>query len=136
MLKNVIFRLAQEGALMTIPFLGDRVIRVTKNDLEIILSFSDFDNPPSLSLLEKETQEKFNEVNLILISISPKNSSLDIYVHYSGPVNKCSITLYYFSLNGVRSRELASKADALLTHDLPSTHNSNSKFIRYLCTGF
>jgi hypothetical protein len=86
---------------MTIPFLGDRVIRVTKNDLEIILSFSDFDNPPSLSLLEKETQEKFNEVNLILISISPKNSSLDIYVHYSGPVNKCSITLYYFPLNGV-----------------------------------
>jgi hypothetical protein len=74
MLKNVLFRLAQEGALMTIPFLGDRVIRVTKNDLEIILSFSDFDNPPSLSLLEKETQEKFNEVNLILISISPKTA--------------------------------------------------------------
>ena len=58
----VIYRLAQEGALMTIPFLGHRVVRVTKKDLEILLSFSDFDHPPALGLLEQESQDKFNEV--------------------------------------------------------------------------
>jgi hypothetical protein len=48
------FRLAQEGALVTIPFLGSRVIRATKKDFEVLLSFSDFDNPPALNLLEQE----------------------------------------------------------------------------------
>jgi hypothetical protein len=56
------FRLAQEGALMTVPFLGDRVATVTKKDLEVLLSFHDFDNPPAISLLEKDTQEQFNQV--------------------------------------------------------------------------
>ena len=55
-------RLAQEGALMTIPFLGTRLIHATKKDLEHMLSFCDIDNPPALTLLAPETQEQFNKV--------------------------------------------------------------------------
>ena len=50
-----IFRLAQEGALMTIPFLGKRVVYPTKKDLQTLLLSSDIDHPPSLSEMEPHT---------------------------------------------------------------------------------
>jgi hypothetical protein len=61
--------LAQEGALVTIPFLGSRVIRATKKDFEVLLSFSDFDNPPALNLLEQETQDQFSKVALTRVLV-------------------------------------------------------------------
>ena len=47
---------------MTIPFLGSRVIRVTKKDMEHLLSFSDTDVPPAMNMLEAGTQAEFNKV--------------------------------------------------------------------------
>lgn len=55
-------RLAQEGALMTIPFLRSRLIEASRKDMEQLLSFSDYDNPPAISLLEADTQAQFNKV--------------------------------------------------------------------------
>ena len=51
------YRLAQEGALMTIPFMGRRIVHTTRDDFGKLLSFSDFDNPPSISILDQETQD-------------------------------------------------------------------------------
>ena len=47
---------------MTIPFLRSRLIQASKKDMEQLLSFSDYDNPPALSLLEPDTQAQFNKV--------------------------------------------------------------------------
>jgi hypothetical protein len=47
---------------MTIPFLGSRVIKVTKKDMEHLLSFSDTDVPPAMNMLEPDTQAEFNKV--------------------------------------------------------------------------
>ena len=52
---HIIIRLAQEGALMTIPFLGRRIIYPTKKDLQTLLLCSDIDHPPSLTEMEPET---------------------------------------------------------------------------------
>ena len=54
------FRLAQEGALMTIPFLGSRVIYPTKKDIQTLLLSSDIDHPPSLSEMEPQTFDQLN----------------------------------------------------------------------------
>merc|ERR1712141_409771 len=49
------FRLAQEGALMTIPFLGKRMVYPTKKDLQTLLLSSDIDHPPLLTEMEPDT---------------------------------------------------------------------------------
>ena len=43
----VLSRLAQEGSLMTIPFMTKRTIRPSVKDLEILLLSSDTEMPPS-----------------------------------------------------------------------------------------
>ena len=48
-------RLAQEGALMTIPFLGKRMVYPTKKDLQTLLLSSDIDHPPLLTEMEPDT---------------------------------------------------------------------------------
>ena len=57
------FRLAQEGALMTIPFLGKRIIRPTKKDLQVMLVKSDIEHPPALTEMEPSTQEQLNALD-------------------------------------------------------------------------
>jgi len=57
------FRLAQEGALMTIPFLGKRIIYPTKKDLQTLLLCSDIDHPPSLTEMEPETLSQLNALD-------------------------------------------------------------------------
>ena len=44
---HVLSRLAQEGSLMTIPFMTKRTIRPSVKDLEILLLSSDTEMPPS-----------------------------------------------------------------------------------------
>ena len=58
-----IFRLAQEGALMTIPFLGKRIIYPTKKDLQTLLLCSDIDHPPSLTEMEPETLKQLEALD-------------------------------------------------------------------------
>ena len=43
----LLLRLAQEGSLMTIPFLGKRILRPSVEDLEVLLLSSDVEMPPS-----------------------------------------------------------------------------------------
>ena len=54
------FRLAQEGALMTIPFLGSRIVYPTKKDIQTLLLSSDIDHPPSLTEMEPQTFDQLN----------------------------------------------------------------------------
>jgi len=54
------FRLAQEGALMTIPFLSKRIIYPTKKDLQTLLLSSDIDHPPRLTDMEPHTLQQLN----------------------------------------------------------------------------
>ena len=56
------FRLAQEGAQMTVPFVNKRVLRVTKEDLELMLIKSDIEQPPAIHELNVETQEQLKDM--------------------------------------------------------------------------
>merc|ERR1712088_1259041 len=76
------FRLAQEGALMTIPFLGKRMIYPTKKDLQTLLLSSDIDHPPLLTEMEPDTIRQLEAVgwlgNTSVRSYVPKNDR----IHY------------------------------------------------------
>lgn len=56
------FRLAQEGALMTIPFIDKRKIYPTKHDLEILLDNQDIDKPPEISSFSEEFKKSIEDV--------------------------------------------------------------------------
>ena len=47
------FRLAQDGALMTIPFMTKRIVKPTLKDLEVLLLCNDVDMPPEHNELGK-----------------------------------------------------------------------------------
>ena len=55
----VLSRLAQEGSLMTIPFMTKRTIRPSVKDLEILLLSSDTEMPPSHDQLVSTNFEKY-----------------------------------------------------------------------------
>lgn len=57
------FRLAQEGALMTIPFMSKRIIKPTLKDLEVLLQSSDTEMPPSHEELDQSTRDQINKVD-------------------------------------------------------------------------
>merc|ERR1719309_121673 len=56
------FRLAQEGALNTIPFIKKRKIFPSKDDLEILLVNSDIDKPPDISGFSDEFQNQIKQL--------------------------------------------------------------------------
>ncbi|CAB4062185.1 NSUN2 [Lepeophtheirus salmonis] len=58
-----LFRLAQEGARMTLPFLGKRLVFVTNKDLEVLLFSEDVDKPPEITLFDEKTQNQFNKLD-------------------------------------------------------------------------
>lgn len=56
------FRLAQEGSLMTIPFMSKRIVRPTKADLEALLVTNDVEPPKQLIEMDEKTQEQMAEL--------------------------------------------------------------------------
>ena len=57
------FRLAQEGALMTIPFMTKRIVKPTLKDLEVLLLCNDVDMPPEHTELDEATRAQINEID-------------------------------------------------------------------------
>jgi len=57
------YRLAQEGALMTVPFIKNRKLYPSKPDLEILLLKSDIEAPPEISSFSEEFQEQVNALD-------------------------------------------------------------------------
>ena len=55
-------RLAQEGALMTIPFMSKRIVKPTSKDLEILLLCNDMEKPPDHEELDQATRDQINEM--------------------------------------------------------------------------
>jgi len=77
------FRLAQEGALSVVPFIGpSRRIHPSKSDLEILLSSEDMDKPPEIENLSKQFQEELVriETGSVALVYSEPNSALTVEV--------------------------------------------------------
>lgn len=56
------FRLAQEGLNSISHFIGDsRKVEITKDDLVMLLQNNDHENPPEISKLNSDTQEKLKD---------------------------------------------------------------------------
>ena len=84
------FRLAQEGALMTIPFLNKRIIHLTKKDLQVMLVHCDIDSPPPITDMEKETQQQLNSLDTGSVAfVYEERASKYLFNNVSYQVFKC-----------------------------------------------
>ena len=55
------YRLAQEGAQMTIPFMGTkRIVRPTRADMQVLLLKNDIELPPDIDEMEEATREQLH----------------------------------------------------------------------------
>jgi len=90
------FRLAQEGSLMTIPFMTKRTIRPSVKDLEILLLSSDVEMPPSHDLLSKSTQEQISqmETGSVALIYEEKHKDYITKVEFVGWKGKNSLRAY------------------------------------------
>ena len=63
------FRLAQEGSLMTIPFMSKRMVKPTRDDLEVLLLTNDMEPPRKLEEMDEKTQAQLAELKTGCIAL-------------------------------------------------------------------
>jgi len=91
------FRLAQEGALMTIPFISKRKIYPTRDDLEILLNNSDIDKPPEITDFSEEFQKSISDVetgSVAMIYEAKEGVDAGLKVEIVGWKGKTSLRAY------------------------------------------
>jgi len=90
------FRLAQEGSLMTIPFMAKRIIRPSVKDLEILLLSSDMEMPPSHDQLSKSTVDQMSqmETGSVALIFEEKHKDYITKVEFVGWKGKTSLRAY------------------------------------------
>jgi len=92
------FRLAQEGALMTIPFMNQRIIRPTRKDLQVLLLSSDIEDPPKITEMEEATQQQLSQIetgSIAYVFEEPqKDDKAPLKVELVGWKGKASVRAY------------------------------------------
>jgi len=89
------FRLAQEGALSVIPFIGEnRMVHPCKSDLENLLSSEDLDKPPEIENMSKEFQEELERMETGSVAFFYSDPNSDLSVEMVGWKGKVSIKAY------------------------------------------
>merc|ERR1719495_1547496 len=113
------YRLAQEGAQVTIPFLTKRIIRPTRNDMQVLLLKNDIELPPDLTEMEESTQAQLNALNTGSIAL--------LYEEKCDDSTKPSIRLEMVGWKGKKSvRAYVPKNDRI--HYLRLVGGDTSKF--------
>jgi len=60
---DCIYRLAQEGAQMTIPFMKKRIVHPQREDVQVLLLKNDIEMPPDITEMAKSTQEQLQALD-------------------------------------------------------------------------
>jgi len=89
------FRLAQEGVLSTVPFIGrSRRLHPTLKDLELLLSSDDANKPPEVEAMSNEFKEELNKMETGSVALVFSDPSSDLTVEVVGWKGKTSIRAY------------------------------------------
>jgi tRNA (cytosine34-C5)-methyltransferase len=90
------FRLAQEGSLMTIPFMAKRIVRPTKKDLEVLLVSSDVERPPEHNQLDDDTKKQIENLDTgsVALVYEEKKNDYTIKLEFVGWKGKNSLRAY------------------------------------------
>merc|ERR1719342_248730 len=89
------FRLAQEGVLSTVPFIGpSRRLHPSLKDLELLLSSDDAHKPPEVEAMSNEFKEELNKMETGSVALVFSDPSSDLTVEVVGWKGKTSIRAY------------------------------------------
>lgn len=89
------FRLAQEGSLMTIPFLGEgRVVRPTRADLVTLLLCDDAEQPPALTAMSPETLAQLERLETGSVALLHEDPEASLKLELVGWKGKASVRAY------------------------------------------
>merc|ERR1712032_130423 len=67
------YRLAQEGALSTVPFLGKRVVQMDKENMEkLLMRTPEIDRPPMVADFSEEVQQILRGLGVVVWPMSTK----------------------------------------------------------------
>ena len=90
------FRLAQEGALMTIPFMSRRIIKPTLKDLEVLLLCNDVEPPPDHEKLAQSTRDQIDQLDTgsVALIYEEQRQGYAIKLEFVGWKGKNSLRAY------------------------------------------
>jgi tRNA (cytosine34-C5)-methyltransferase len=73
---TIFMRLAQEGSMMTLPFVNSKIIKPTLKDLELLLNKDDEELPNQINVMEKQTQEQLDKLDTGSIALVYEGKNL------------------------------------------------------------
>merc|ERR1719397_2405283 len=89
------FRLAQEGVLSTVPFIGpSRRLHPTLKDLELLLSSDDANKPPEIEEMTSEFKEELSKMETGSVALVYSDPNSDLTVEVVGWKGKASVRAY------------------------------------------
>lgn len=90
------FRLAQEGALMTIPFMSRRIVKPTLKDLEVLLLCNDVERPPDHEQLAQSTRDQIDKLDTgsVALMYEEQRQGYAIKLEFVGWKGKSSLRAY------------------------------------------
>jgi len=88
------YRIAQEGSLSTIPFIGARSLHPTRKDMERMLLSEDTDAPPEIASMSDEFKEELDKTETGSVAFLFKDPSSSLVVKIVGWKGKMSVRAY------------------------------------------
>jgi len=83
--SNCSYRLAQEGALSTVPFLGKRVVQMDKENMEkLLMRTAEIDRPPMIADFSEEVQEILRGLTVGSLAYVYKDPGTDLAIEVVG----------------------------------------------------
>lgn len=88
------YRIAQEGALSTIPFIGARRLHPARDDMEKMLLSDDQDTPPEIAKMSEKFREELEGTETGSVAFLFKDPSSPLTVEVVGWKGKISVRAY------------------------------------------
>ena len=71
------YRIAQEGALSTVPFIGARMLHPAREDMEMMLLSEDQDTPPEITRMSDKFREELEKTETGSVAFLFKGNCFD-----------------------------------------------------------
>jgi len=88
------YRLAQEGALSTLPFIQDRLVRMGREDMAVLLQSADIDRPPNPAMFSTEVKAILEGLDVGSVGYVHRDTHSPLVIHLVGWLGQSSVRAY------------------------------------------
>eukprot|EP00090_Calanus_glacialis_P007336 TRINITY_DN15781_c0_g1_i1.p1 TRINITY_DN15781_c0_g1~~TRINITY_DN15781_c0_g1_i1.p1 ORF type:complete len:704 (-),score=298.23 TRINITY_DN15781_c0_g1_i1:55-2166(-) len=88
------YRIAQEGALSTVPFIGARMLHPAREDMEMMLLSEDQDKPPEITKMSEKFRDELEKTETGSVAFLFKDPTSSLTVKIVGWKGKMSVRAY------------------------------------------